>query len=112
MGCYRGQGMADAGRSSCFVKELSNCCYYHAVKNVFLIFFLFLLDFVLILNRVEGLPIRTYIFYFAALAVEISLSSSLVYSHSGFTSRQENVYYFGQPFDLTNHINPINVSLQ
>jgi len=75
-------------------------------------FFFFLVGFVLILNRVKGLPVRTFIFYFAALPVAIYVSSSVVYSHCGFTSRKENVYYFGQAFDLTNYINPINISLQ
>jgi len=86
--------MADAGRSSCFVKELSNYYYYYAGKGVFF----FLVHLVLILNRVKGLPIRTFVFNFAALAVAISLSSSIVYSHSGFTSRKENVIILDKLF--------------
>lgn len=61
----------------------------------------------------KRLPIRIFIFYFAAVALRylfLLLSDVVVYSHKGFKSTGENVVFdFAQAFDLINYINLFNL---
>jgi len=62
--------MANTGRSSCFVKELSD----YVVKDVFF----FLADFVQILNKVKGYLSAFLFFILLLLRCDISFSCSLM----------------------------------